>query len=133
MLETNRVAYWWANRMLTSPRPLEEKMALFWHGHYAVNEPKVRDYRKLLAELQLYENHGTGNFRDLMVAMAEDPGMLTFLDAGVNVKGAPNENFAREIMEMFTMGVGHYTRKGHPRSRPRLHRLELRGSQIRSE
>jgi len=110
-LETNRVAYWWANRMLTSPRPLQEKMALFWHGHYAVNEPKVRDYRKLLAELQLYENHGTGNFRDLMVAMAQDPGMLTFLDAGVNVKGAPNENFAREIMEMFTMGVGHYTEK----------------------
>ena len=111
VLETNRVAYWWANRMLTSPRPLQEKMALFWHGHYAVNEPKVRDYRKLLAELQLYENHGTGNFRDLMVAMAEDPGMLTFLDAGVNVKGAPNENFAREIMEMFTMGVGHYSEK----------------------
>ena len=111
MLETNRVAYWWANRMLTSPRPLQEKMALFWHGHYAVNEPKVRDYRKLLAELRLYEDHGTGNFRDLMVAMAEDPGMLTFLDAGVNVKGAPNENFAREIMEMFTMGVGHYTEK----------------------
>ena len=111
VLETNRVAYWWANRMLTSPRPLEEKMALFWHGHYAANEPKVRDYRKLLAELQLYENHGTGNFRDLMVSMAQDPGMLTFLDAGVNVKGAPNENFAREIMEMFTMGVGNYTEK----------------------
>ena len=110
-LETNRVAYWWANRMLTSPRPLQEKMALFWHGHYAVNEPKVRDYRKLLGELMLYENHGTGNFRDLMVAMAEDPGMLTFLDAGVNVKGAANENFAREIMEMFTMGVGHYSEK----------------------
>ncbi len=110
-LETNRVAYWWANRMLTSPRPLQEKMALFWHGHFATNEPKVRDYRKLLAELKLYEDHGTGNFRDLMVAMAEDPGMLTFLDAGVNVKGAPNENFAREIMEMFTMGVGNYTEK----------------------
>ncbi len=110
-LETNRVAYWWADRMLTSPRPLQEKMALFWHGHFATNEPKVRDYRKLLAELKLYQDHGTGNFRDLMVAMAEDPGMLTFLDAGVNVKGAPNENFAREIMEMFTMGVGNYTEK----------------------
>ena len=110
-LETNRVAYWWANRMLTSPRPLQEKMALFWHGHFAVNEPKVRDYRKLLAELELYENRGTGNFRDLMAAVARDPGMLTFLDAGVNVKGAPNENFAREIMEMFTMGVGNYTEK----------------------
>src|SRR5436190_5700519 len=111
VLETNRVSYWWANRMLNSPRPLQEKMALFWHGHYAANEPKVRDYRKLLAELMLYENHGTGNFRDLMVSMAQDPGMLTFLDAGVNVKGAPNENFAREIMEMFTMGVGNYSEK----------------------
>jgi uncharacterized protein (DUF1800 family) len=111
VLETNRVSYWWANRMVTSPRPLEEKMALFWHGHFAVNEPKVRDYRKLLDELELFQKQGTGNFRDLMVAMAQDPGMLTFLDAGVNVKGAPNENFAREIMEMFTMGVGNYTEK----------------------
>src|SRR5579863_841482 len=110
-LEANRLSYYWADRMLTSPRPLQEKMALFWHGHFAVNEPKVRDYRKLLAELQLYEDHGTGNFRDLMVAVAQDPGMLTFLDAGVNVKGAPNENFAREIMEMFTMGVGNYSEK----------------------
>ena len=111
VLETNRVSYWWANRMVASPRPLEEKMALFWHGHFAVNEPKVRDYRKLLDELELYENHGTGNFKDLMVAVAQDPGMLTFLDAGVNVKGAANENFAREIMEMFTMGVGNYSEK----------------------
>ena len=111
VLETNRVSYWWANRMVASPRPLEEKMALLWHGHFAVNEPKVRDYRKLLNELELYENHGTGNFKDLMVAVAQDPGMLTFLDAGVNVKGAANENFAREIMEMFTMGVGNYTEK----------------------
>jgi Protein of unknown function (DUF1800) len=111
VLETNRVSYWWANRMLNSPRPLQEKMALFWHGHFAVNEPKVRDYRKLLGELRLFHQHGTGNFRDLTVAVAQDPGMLTFLDADVNVKGAPNENFAREIMEMFTMGVGNYTEK----------------------
>src|SRR6266566_4376751 len=111
VLETNRVSYWWANRMVTSPRPLQEKMALFWHGHFAVNEPKVRDYRKLLGELELYEKQGTGNFKDLTVAVAQDPGMLTFLDAGVNVKGAANENFAREIMEMFTMGVGNYTEK----------------------
>ncbi len=111
VLETNRVAYWWADRMLTSPRPLQEKMALFWHGHFASNEAKVRDYRKLLGELQIFENQGTGNFRDLTVAVAQSPAMLAFLDAGVNVKGAPNENFAREIMELFTMGVGHYTEK----------------------
>ncbi len=109
VLETNRVAYWWANRMVASNNPLQEKMALFWHGHYAVNESKVRDYRKLLMELELFHEMGTGNFRDLMVAIARDPAMLSFLDAGVNVKGAPNENFAREIMELFTMGVGNYT------------------------
>ena len=84
-------------------------MALFWHGHYAINESKVRDYRKLLKELELFHQMGTGNFRDLMVAVAQDPAMLAFLDAGVNVKGAPNENFAREIMELFTMGVGNYS------------------------
>ena len=110
-LETNRVAYWWANRMLTSPRPLQEKMALFWHGHFASNEAKVRDYRKLLDQLELFEKQGTGNFRNLTLAVAQDPAMLSFLDAGVNVKGASNENFAREIMELFTMGPGNYTEK----------------------
>jgi Protein of unknown function (DUF1800) len=110
-LETNRVAYWWASRMVGSPRPLQEKMALFWHGHFASNEAKVRDYRKLLGQLELFQKQGTGNFRNLTIAVAQDPAMLTFLDAGVNVKGASNENFAREIMELFTMGVGHYTEK----------------------
>jgi hypothetical protein len=110
-LETNRVAYWWANRMVSSPRPLEEKMALLWHGHFASNEAKVRDYRKLLGQLELFQKQGMGNFRDLTVAVAQGPAMLSFLDAGVNIKGAANENFAREIMELFTMGVGHYTEK----------------------
>jgi len=108
-LETDRVAYWWANRMLTSPRPLEEKMALFWHGHFATNEDKVRDYRKMLQQLEIFQSHGLGEFRELLISVARDPAMLAFLDAGVNVKGAPNENFAREIMELFTMGVGHYS------------------------
>jgi uncharacterized protein (DUF1800 family) len=108
-LETNRVAYWWANRMLATRRPLEEKMALFWHGHFATSEEKVRDYRKLLKQNELFRAQGTGNFRDLLIGVAQDPAMLAFLDAGVNVKGAPNENFAREIMEMFSMGVGNYS------------------------
>ena len=107
-LETNRLAYWWAERMLTTPRPLEEKMALFWHGHFATSEEKVRDYRKMLVQLELFQRHATGSFRDLVIGVAQDPAMLAFLDAGVNVKGAPNENFAREIMELFTMGIGHY-------------------------
>jgi uncharacterized protein (DUF1800 family) len=107
-LETHRLAYWWANRMLNSDRPLQEKMTLFWHGHFATSEEKVRDYRKLLQQNELFRAQGLGNFRTLLVAVAQDPAMLAFLDAGVNVKGAPNENFAREIMELFSMGVGHY-------------------------
>ncbi len=108
-LETDRVAYWWANRMLRSPRPLQEKMALFWHGHFAVNESKVRDYRKHLHLLKTFHELGLGNFRELLIATAKSPAMLSFLDAGVNIKGSPNENFAREIMELFTLGVGLYT------------------------
>jgi uncharacterized protein (DUF1800 family) len=108
-LETHRLAYWWANRMLATERPVEEKMALFWHGHFATTEEKVRDYRKMLRQNELFRRNATGNFRDLMIGVAQDPAMLAFLDAAVNVKGAPNENFAREIMELFTMGVGNYS------------------------
>jgi hypothetical protein len=108
-LETDRVTQWWGQRMLVSDYPLQEKMALFWHGHFANNEDKVRDYRKMLQQLELFHDEGLGDFRSLMIAVAQNPAMLMFLDAGVNIKSAPNENFAREIVEIFTMGVGHYT------------------------
>ena len=108
-LETHRLGYWWANRMLNTQRPLEEKMTLFWHGHFANSEEKVRDYRKMQKQNALFRAQATGNFRELMIAVAQDPAMLAYLDAAVNVKGAPNENFAREIMELFTMGVGNYS------------------------
>lgn len=111
MLETRRVANWWGDRMVATNRPLEEKMALFWHGHFASGEDKVRDYRKMLGQVTLFQRHATGNFRELLIAVAQDPAMLVFLDAGLNVKGAPNENFAREVMELFTMGVGNYTER----------------------
>ena len=111
LLETRRVGYWWAERMLDTHRPLEEKMALFWHGHFATAENKVRDYRKMLLQIDMFERHAAGNFRDLLVAVAQDPAMLYYLDAGVNVKGAANENFAREVMELFTMGVGNYSER----------------------
>ena len=110
-LETRRVGYWWAERMLDTKRPLEEKMALFWHGHFATAESKVRDYRKMLVQIDTFERHAAGNFGDLVVAVAQDPAMLYYLDAGVNVKGAANENFAREVMELFTMGVGNYSER----------------------
>ena len=108
-LETRRLGYWWAERMLDTDRPLEEKMALFWHGHFATAQNKVRDYRKMLLQIEMFERHATGNFGELLVAVAKDPGMLYYLDAGENVKGAANENFAREVMELFSIGVGNYT------------------------
>ncbi len=111
MLETRRVGYWWANRMLQTTRPLEEKMALFWHGHFATHENKVRDYRKMLQQIDLFERFATGNLRDLTIRVAQNPAMLYFLDAQYNVKGAANENFAREVMELFTMGVGNYSER----------------------
>jgi hypothetical protein len=109
MLETRRVANWWADRMVATNRPLQEKLALFWHGHFASSEEKVRDYRKMLGQVQLFQEHAAGNFGTLLSAVARDPAMLVYLDAGQNLKGRPNENFGRELMELFTMGVGHYT------------------------
>jgi uncharacterized protein DUF1800 len=111
MLETRRLGYWWANRMLQTTHPVEEKMALMWHGHFATHENKVRDYRKMMQQIDLFEKGATGNIRDLAVQVAQNPAMLYFLDAQYNVKGAANENFAREVMELFTMGVGNYSEK----------------------
>jgi Protein of unknown function (DUF1800) len=109
LLETRRLANWWADRMVATAHPLEEKMALFWHGHFATGEEKVRDYRKMEQQLALLHAQATGNFRELLIAVARGPAMLVYLDAAENVKGAPNENFAREVMELFTMGVGNYS------------------------
>ncbi|MBM1218638.1 DUF1800 domain-containing protein [Ponticoccus sp. SC2-23] len=109
MLETRRVAFWWLDRMLRSGHPLEEKMTLFWHGHFATSEEKVRDYRKMKLQIDTLRAGGLGSFRDLLTAVAKDPAMLVFLDATYNVAGAPNENFGREVMELFTLGVGNYT------------------------
>jgi hypothetical protein len=111
MLETRRLGYWWANRMVQTTHPLEQKMALLWHGHFATHENKVRDYRKMMQQIDLFERGATGNLRDLTIRIAQNPAMLYFLDAQYNVKGAPNENFAREVMELFTMGVGNYSEK----------------------
>ena len=111
MLETRRLGYWWANRMVQTSHPLEQKMALLWHGHFATHENKVRDYRKMMQQIDLFERGATGNLRDLTIQVAQNPAMLYFLDAQYNVKGAPNENFAREVMELFTMGVGNYSEK----------------------
>ena len=109
VLETKRLALWWADRMMRTPRPLEEKMTLFWHGHFATSESKVRDYRMLHAQNRMFRERATGNFRDLLMGIMRDPAMLVYLDNGQNVKDHPNENFGRELLELFTMGVGNYT------------------------
>ncbi len=107
--EWQRVALWWANRMLTTTRPLEEKMTLFWHGHFANEEQKIRDYRLMFYQNQTFRRRATGNFRDMLVAISQDPAMLVYLDNRKNVKGHANENYAREILELFALGVGNYT------------------------
>ena len=110
-LENHRLGQYWAQRILRTERPFEEKIALFWHGHFATSDDKVRDYRKMARQIDLFRRKGSGNFRDLVLAVAQDPAMLVFLDAGENVKGSPNENFSREILELFTMGIGNYTER----------------------
>ena len=110
-IETQRLGLWWANRMLTSKRPLEEKLTLFWHGHFATGENKVRDYRMMLRQNQMFRRNASGGFRDLLIGILKDPAMLVYLDNGENVKQHPNENFGRELLELFTMGVGNYSER----------------------
>jgi uncharacterized protein (DUF1800 family) len=110
-IETQRLGVWWANRMLTTKRPLEEKLTLFWHGHFATGDAKVRDYRMMLRQNEMLRRNASGRLRDLLVGILKDPAMLVYLDNGENVKKHPNENFGRELLELFTMGVGHYTER----------------------
>jgi hypothetical protein len=105
-MEMQRASDWWAERMLLTPRPLEEKLALFWHNHFATSQAKVLNFELMLRQNDTLRKHANGNFHDMLVAIAQDPAMLIWLDNKENVKGKPNENFAREVMELFTMGEG---------------------------
>ena len=99
---------WWVNRMLTTARPLQEKMTLFWHGHFATARTKVPPAGMLEQNL-LLRSMALGNFNTMLKAINQDPAMLLWLDGYLNRAGKPNENFGRELMELFTLGVGHYT------------------------
>jgi len=103
------VRSWWYLRMVNCPAPLREKMTLFWHGHFATAYSKVDDAGLMLKQNQLFQRRGFGSFRDLLLAVSQDPAMLIWLDGRLNVVGKPNENYAREVMELFTMGIGNYT------------------------
>ena len=106
---TEAIQTWWAHRMLRGNSPARDKLALFWHDHFATSDTKVRDARLMMDQAQLFLRRGPGSFQSLLKAMAKDPAMLTWLDGNSNRKGEPNENFARELMELFSLGVGNYT------------------------
>ena len=99
---------WWIREMMVTPSPLTERMTLFWHNHFVSSQAKVRLARLMYRQNVTLRTHATGNFADLLHAMAGDPAMLLYLDGVRNRKGAPNENFAREVMELFTVGEGRY-------------------------
>ncbi len=98
----------WLLSAVASPFPLQEKMALFWHDHFATANAKVDDLVAMNNQMSLFLHKGLGRFRELLGAVAKDPAMLVFLDGSKNSKENPNENFAREVMELFTLGIGHY-------------------------
>jgi uncharacterized protein (DUF1800 family) len=99
---------WWLNRMVKGPRPLQEKMTLFWHGHFATSVQKVRDAYFMWRQNDTFRRHATGNWLQLQIAVAKDPAMLVWLDQAQSRKAHPNENYAREVMELFALGEGHY-------------------------
>jgi len=100
---------WWLDRMTDVARPMQERMAFFWHGHFCSSWDKVNRAPAMMAQNQLFRAQGLGNFRTLTQAMAVQPAMLDYLDNVQNVASSPNQNFARELMELFTLGVGNYT------------------------
>ncbi|MCI0365605.1 MAG: DUF1800 domain-containing protein [Phycisphaerales bacterium] len=98
---------WWLKRMVETPRPLEEKMTLFWHGHFATAFRAVEDSYHMFMQNMFFRQHATGHFSDLVYGIIRDPAMLRFLNNDQNRKQQPNENLARELMELFTLGEGH--------------------------
>lgn len=100
---------WWLERMIRSRHPLEEKLTLFWHGHFATSAQKVQAAYPMLAQHFTLREAGLGVWTDLVEAVAKDPAMLIYLDNARSTRRSPNENFARELMELFTLGEGHYS------------------------
>jgi uncharacterized protein (DUF1800 family) len=108
MGQQNPGAYW-LYKMISTTAPLEEKMALFWHTIFATGYPKITNGKVLNDQIRMFRKFGMGNFRDLLIALSRDPAMIVWLDNHDNHSGAINENFGRELLELFSMGVGNYT------------------------
>ena len=99
----------WIYRMIHTQRPLEEKLALFWHGLFATGYSKLIQPKVLLRQIEMFRHHGFGSFRDLLIELSRDPAMIFWLDNKDNHKEGVNENYGRELLELFSMGVGNYT------------------------
>ncbi|HUP81117.1 MAG TPA: DUF1800 domain-containing protein [Pirellula sp.] len=105
----DRLRAWWVFRMLMTPRPLVERMTLLWHNHFATSNNKVQDLSAMYEQNNLLRKHCLGRFSELLPAVVKHRAMLSWLDAAANRKEHPNENLARELMELFTLGQGHYS------------------------
>ena len=101
----------WLYQMVNTERPLEEKMALFWHQVLATGNAKVDNCNHLLEQIQMFRDLGMGNYRNLLIEIAKNPAMIFWLDNNENHRHAPNENWGRELLELFSLGVGNYTEK----------------------
>lgn len=102
---------WWFRTLLATKAPLREKMTLFWHDHFATSIQKVKLPALMMIQNDLFRRNALGSFRTLSHQIAQDPAMMLYLDTQTSRKGQPNENFAREVMELFTLGEGHYSEK----------------------
>jgi len=110
--QLTQIRRWWLQRLVESPRPLQEKMTLFWHGHFASQNSVVANSYNMLQQNEFFRKQAAGNFGALLYGIVHDPVMIRYLDNNKNAKGKPNENLAREIMELFSMGVDQgYTQK----------------------
>jgi hypothetical protein len=107
----DRLKAWWLYRVLYDPDPLREKLTLFWHGHFATSNRKVNSLPLMLLQNELFRQHALGPFADLAQGVVGDGAMLVWLDGAGSKKEKPNENFGREFLELFTLGVGNYTEK----------------------
>lgn len=109
--QIQKMQRWWLKRMIETPKPMEEKMALFWHGHLATSYRTIENSYHMFLQGELFRTKGLTNFGTLLKAIIRDPAMLAYLDNNDSKKGKPNENLAREIMELFALGIGNYSEK----------------------
>ncbi|MDX6767276.1 MAG: DUF1800 domain-containing protein [Candidatus Methylacidiphilales bacterium] len=107
--QLHELKQWWLERMRNGPRPLQEKLTLFWHGHFATSAEKVKIAYFMWRQNDIFRRLGNGPFRNLLLEVGRDPAMLVWLDGAQSRKDAPNENYGRELLELFTLGEGHYT------------------------